>query len=96
MIQSESIEKLMKIQLVSEQQDQGAMQELMMSEMDVEEFVYESPSEESAGGAFQEGAMAPLEPAGDSAKKKMSWQAGPSTDPSKLNRAERRRQQKKK
>ncbi len=99
-IQSETIEKILKIQLVMEEQSpSGEFQEMMMSDQDQEELVYASPSDENASGNFSS-APGLNQSSGsnlkDSEKKKMSWQAGPPADGQKMNRAERRKLEKKK
>lgn len=96
-IQAEAIEKLFKIQMVSEKQDENLMQEMMLSDVDEESFVYEAPSEEASEGAFSMGGNGDFtEDGNDAPKKKMSWQAGPVASQQKMNRADRRRQQKQK
>lgn len=102
-IKSESVEKIFKIQLMVDNQQaaQELMEEMMPEESD-EQLVYQAPSEvassmeigQGSGGALDSDASrasdAPVE------KKKMSWQAGPApTSNQKLNRAERRKQDKK-
>lgn len=98
LIQSESIEKLMKIQLVLEQGQQEEIQDMMLDEQDQTDLVYQSPSEEPMGESFAGMTQVHESSPSSPAKKKMSWQAGPSrqSEGSKLNRADRRKLEKRK
>ncbi len=98
LIQSESIEKLMKIQLVLEQGQQEEIQDMMLDEQDQTDLVYQSPSEEPMGESFAGMTQVHESSPSGPAKKKMSWQAGPSrqSEGSKLNRADRRKLEKRK
>lgn len=93
-IQSETIEKLMKIQLVMEQAQGEEFQEMMLPEQDETELVYEAPSEQTIGSPMGT-TPSPASPA-QPEKKKMTWQPGPAPSEQKMNRADRRRQEKKK
>lgn len=98
-IQSETIEKILKIQLVVEEQQSTDFQDLMLPDQDQSDLVYASPSEESIGSSITSAASIHQNSNSSSAgneKKKMSWQAGPPQDGPKLNRAERRKLEKKK
>ncbi|MEY4617333.1 MAG: hypothetical protein RJB66_2293 [Pseudomonadota bacterium] len=92
-IQSETIEKLMKIQMVMEQPSEGEFQDLMLGEQDQSDLVYEAPSEQSIGATMS---VAPESQTSKPEKKKMTWQPTSSQDDQRMNRAERRRQDKKK
>ena len=96
LIQSETIEKLLKIQMVLEQPENEDFQNLMLSEQDQDELVYDAPSEQNIPASART-----LEPSSSNSqtlndKKKMSWQAGPANEGQKLNRSDRRRTEKKK
>lgn len=95
-IQSETIEKILKIQLVLEEQPTETFQDLMLPEQDESELVYDAPSEQSIGAPTSKAPE--YEPSSSSSdeKKKMTWQAGPAPTGGKMNRADRRRQEKKK
>jgi preprotein translocase subunit SecA len=93
-IQQETIEKLLKIQLVMEEPPEDLFQDLMQSDQDESELVYQSPSEQSIGGALATEVGQGEASAQPSEKKKMTWQAAPSGGDRKLNRADRRRQKK--
>jgi preprotein translocase subunit SecA len=101
-IKSESIEKLYKIQLVAQDQEsvENLVQEMIVDD-EPKELIYQAPSETPSSGVQLAGAtsanenwekQAPVE------KKKNSWKAGPpspSSDQMKLNRADRRKLEKK-
>jgi preprotein translocase subunit SecA len=105
-IKAESVEKLFKIQLVI--QDQQAAEELvqdMVPEDDVQDLIYQAPSETpNTGVGLGLGASSTAEKVNTNAsanaaeKKKHSWRAGPPQPQSeaKMNRAERRKFEKKK
>lgn len=93
LIQTESVEKILKIQMVLEPQQEGEFQDLMLGEPDQADLVYESPSEQSIGTSLSRPGP---EAEANMEKKRMTWQAGPSSDGPKMNRSERRRQGKKK
>ncbi len=93
-IQSETIEKLLKIQMVLEPQQDENFHELMLPGQDQDELIYDAPSDQELGSP-----MIATESQGgthSNEKKKMSWQAGPPPDGGKMNRADRRRMEKKK
>ena len=93
LIQSETIEKIMKIQLVMEEQQPGEFENLMLPDQDQSELVYGTPSEQSLEMG---GSPASRGTPNSGEKKKMSWQVGAPSDGNKMNRAERRRLEKKK
>jgi len=98
-IQTETIEKVMKIQLVHDQEQQSEFQNMMLDGQDQSELVYQAPSEENIGEAFSEIARVsePSTSSSNSDKKKVNWKAGPSqSDNQKMNRADRRRMEKRK
>jgi hypothetical protein len=95
-IQSETIEILMKLQLVLEQQQGENVQDLMLEEQDQEELVYAAPSEQSIGSQMLNAGDQGAPKTNSAEKKKMNWQAGPANDSQKMNRADRRRLEKKK
>jgi preprotein translocase subunit SecA len=99
-IKAESIEKMFKIQLVI--QDQEAAENLvqeMVSDDDEKELIYQAPSETPNTGVALGATSTANEDAGKvPVKKKNNWQAGPPTpasDQSRLNRADRRKLEKK-
>jgi preprotein translocase subunit SecA len=95
-IQSETIEKLLKIQMVLEPQQGEDFQEMMLPEHEEADLVYEAPNEQNIGASLM-GSGPQAETSQTAAeKKKLSWQAGPPPDGPKLNRADRRRHDKKK
>lgn len=96
-IQSETVEKVMKIQLVLDQQQEEGFQEMMMEGQVQRDLVYQAPSEENMEGSFAGGGRSPAAPSPTNEKKRVSWQAGPApSDGAKMNRADRRRMEKKK
>jgi preprotein translocase subunit SecA len=99
-IKAESIEKLFKIQLVV--QDQQAAESLvqdMVPEDDEKELIYQAPSETPSTGVALGASSSSIEDNGKSSeKKKNTWKAGPpppQSEQSRLNRADRRKLEKK-
>ena len=91
---SESIEKLLKIQLVMEQEKDENFQELMLDNPDQSDFIYDAPSENDISqGLLSDSRQEVSSESGE--RKKRSWQAGPPSEPQKMNRADRRRLDKK-
>jgi preprotein translocase subunit SecA len=97
-IKTESIEKLFKIQLVV--QDQESVENLvqeMVPEDDEKELVYQAPSETPSTGVAMGAMSSDNDEAKTVEKKKNSWQAGPPSpqDQARMNRADRRKLEKK-
>ncbi|WP_041576812.1 preprotein translocase subunit SecA [Bdellovibrio bacteriovorus] len=84
-IKSDAIEKVMRVQLVAQQNEQEVLESLRPEEADLDELDYSSPSEADIGHSLPETEDAP--------KRKMTFQSGPRDD-RPMNREERRRQEK--
>jgi len=97
-IKTDSLEKYMKVQIVS--QDQAQKMEEMLQTPDLNELNYHGADESAAGGALSLGAGAPEREAvsNEGASQKMRMRAGPPTqEPGRqLNREDRRRMEKSK
>jgi preprotein translocase subunit SecA len=96
-INSDCIEKYLKVQIVS--QDQAEQMEEMLQGPDLDELDYAGADESNAGGAIQAPAARPAAPEAEEddgalkAPQKMRMRAGPPqpTDDRQMNREERRR-----
>lgn len=89
-IRSDAIEKIMRIQIVSEQAQQEALENLRPDEPELDELNYSGPSDNQP---MDLGVSAP-EPQSASTKRRVTMGPRPSGDDQRLNRAERRRQDK--
>lgn len=91
-IKADAIEKIMRIQLVSEQSQEDALESLMPEETDLSELNYSAPSDSDIGADFstsESGSASDAAPV----KRKMTFSSGPVED-AKMNRADRRRMEK--
>ncbi|AHZ85904.1 preprotein translocase subunit SecA [Bdellovibrio bacteriovorus] len=85
-IKSDAIEKVMRVQLVAQQNEQEVLESLRPEEADLDELDYSSPSEADIGHSIPETSE-------DAPKRKMTFQSGPRDD-RPMNREERRRMDK--
>lgn len=98
-IKADAIEKVMRIQLVSEQAQEQAMESFMPEEQDLSELNYSAPSDSEIGSDFSMGAApmggsSPSAPESSApAKRKMTFASGPVEEP-KMNRSDRRKMEK--
>ncbi len=89
-IKSDAIEKIMRVQLVSEQSEQEMLASLQPEEADLDSLDYSSPTEDDIGHAMEAELASEAEPP----KRKMTFQSGPARDDRSMNREERRRMEK--
>lgn len=91
-IKAETVEKLMRVQLVAEGAEE-ALEKMRPEEADLDELNYTAPDENIQQFSDLDGASEAAAPAPESAPQKRRMVAGPSRQSDKpLNRAERRRQ----
>ncbi len=91
-IKSETVEKLMRVQLVAEGAEE-ALEKMRPEEADLDELNYTAPDENIQQFSDLDGAGESAAPAAEAAPQKRRMVAGPSRQSDKpLNRAERRRQ----
>ena len=91
-IKAETVEKLMRVQLVAEGAEE-ALEKMRPEEADLDELNYTAPDENIQQFSDLDGASETAAPAPESAPQKRRMVAGPSRQSDKpLNRAERRRQ----
>lgn len=92
-IKSDTLEKILKVQLVNPEQAQEMEEKMREQQQDLSELNYQGAEESSAGGAF-----APPSATADNSesRQKMRMTAGPAreSDAQKMNRADRRRLEK--
>lgn len=91
-IRSDVIEKVMRVQIVAQQAEE-ALESLRPQETDLDELDYQSPSEMDAGGAVS--ALHARTPVEAPQKRRMTMGPRDNSDEPKLNRASRRRVEKK-
>jgi preprotein translocase subunit SecA len=91
-IKADVVEKIMRVQIVA-QQAENALESFRPQGADLDGLDYQSPSELDAGGGFAQAARAPAETAAPQ-KRKMTMSRGEPADDLKMNRADRRRLEK--
>jgi preprotein translocase subunit SecA len=87
-IKTDAIEKIMRVQLVAQQNEEEVLESLRPESQDLSELDYSSPSESDIGHSLE--STKGSEPA----TRKMTFQSGPRDDGRPMNRDERRRQEK--